>query len=138
MGTYTEFKVKFRLKKDAPDQVVNFLKKTILDRDLNTDKVILSHGEVYTPDIDHEFFKCSRWYHLFLYNNWDPDINGSTMVKRTHNWEISIHTEFKDYDDEIDKFVDWISPYISNRKKRKSIGWYKPEYGNRINIYINE
>ena len=73
---------------------------------------------------------------LFLGTNWS-DVAGGNMYKEKGYWTIDIHTEFKDYESETDKFIDWITPYIVGRKAKQYLGWSKNEnVGIRINIYI--
>lgn len=52
-------------------------------------------------------------------------------------WVIELDTEFKNYDGEINKFIEWISPFVVGRKRNQYIGWYKGEGpSERTNIYI--
>ena len=126
MGYYTTLKCKFKLKKDTPDSVLNLLKKVLIDIDLDCEDLLVKH----------EFFQCERWKNLFLSTN-GSDIQGGKLYKENDYWTVDLHTEFKDYDNEIDKFIDWINPYIVGRKKKQYIGKWKDEnMNNYINIYI--
>lgn len=139
MGTYTEFKCKFRLKKDTPEEIISFLQKTIVERDIGIgDKVLIIHGDVPRPTLNHEFFDCGNWYMLFHSNNFSPEeFPGSKFYEGNGYPIIEIHTEFKNYDSEIDKFIDWISPYIVGRKKKQYLGyWRQEEMDHQFNIYI--
>lgn len=138
MGYYTEFKFKAKLRNDTPDEVISLLKRVLIDGDLGIgDKVVFFHEDVFKPDIDHEFFKCTRWEALFLSKNWDEEMQGGKMYFNKC-WVIDIHTEFKNYDNEIDKFIDWISPFVAGRKKKQYVGYYRGEDLNfQVNLYIN-
>jgi hypothetical protein len=82
------------------------------------------------------FFQCDRWKDLFLSTN-GSDIQGGKMYMENGYWTVDLHTEFKDYDNEIDKFIDWINPYIVGRKKKQYIGkWKDEDMNNYINLYI--
>jgi len=136
MGHYTELQFKIKLRKDAPDNVVSILKRVLIERDLGHDKVLFDTKDVFKPELDHDFFKCERWYMLFLSTNWG-DIQGGKMYQEKEYWVVDLHTEFKNYDSEIDKFIDWITPFIVGRKKKQYVGWWKSEsMDSRINIYI--
>ncbi len=135
MGYYTELKVVFWLKKDTPKQVIDLLKRVIIDQDLGHDKTLFGSEDVFKPDIDHSFSKCNNWYMLFLGTNFDDD-KGREMHEVSGRWLVKIHSDFKNYGNEIDEFIDWISPYIAGRKKKQFIGYWKGEYSPQINIYI--
>lgn len=138
MGYYTELKLNIKLKKETPDNIIEFLKKVLIDKDIGVDnKFLFKSGDVFKPWFSHDFFKCQRWYMLFLSTNWDEDMQGGKLREDKGNWTVNLHTEFKNYDDEIDKFMDWITPYIVGRKKRQYVGQYQGEnMDNPINIYI--
>lgn len=135
MGYYTELYVSVKLKSNTPEKVINLFDRVINERDLGVDSEIFHAKDVFVPDIGHDFFKCSRWYMLLLANNWD-DKKSSTFIKGEYP-ELEIFTEFKDCDDEIEKFVDFISPYVVGRKDKQYIGWYKDEgMETRSNLYV--
>lgn len=137
MGYYTEVKVKIKLRKDTPDNVLSLLGRVIIQGDLGHNKPMFGFEDVFVPDIDHIFFKCQRWYMLLLSTNFGG-ISGGKFYQEKENWIIDLHTEFKNYDDEVDKFIDWVSPFVLGRKKKQYVGWYKGENdSNRTNIYIN-
>lgn len=136
MGHYTELQCKIKLRKDTPDNVVSILKRVLVERDLGHDKVLFDTKDVFKPELDHDFFKCERWYMLFLSTNWG-DIQGGKMYQEKGHWVVDLHTEFKNYDNEIDKFIDWITPFVVGRKKKQYVGWWQSEsMDSRINIYI--
>ena len=59
------------------------------------------------------------------------------MYKILDCWIIDLHTEFKNYDNEIEKFINWITPFVTGRKKRECVGWWKSEsMDEKENIYI--
>ena len=137
MGYYTELKFIAILRQDTPSEVVDLLDRVIRKGDFGVDSVLFKSDDVFKPAIEHPFFKCERWYMLFTSTNWDEKMQGGLFYKRRNNWVIDLHTEFKNYDDEIDEFIDWISPYVSGRKKKQYAGYYKGEtQENKMNIYI--
>lgn len=137
MGYYTELLCKIKLKKETPDSVILLLKRVLIDRDLGNEREIFTNDEVFVPELEHDFFKCQRWFMLFLSTNWG-DISGGKFYNNGKYWIIDLHTEFKNYDGEIEYFINWISPFIVGRKSKEFLGWWQGEdMRNRINIYIN-
>lgn len=135
MGTYTEFAFKAKLRKDTPTEVIKFLQQTV-DGNIGVEKGLFHDCDGPKPEILHPFFQCSRWYMLFLSTNWG-NISGSSFCLENGLYVLNIHSEFKNYDDEIDLFIDWIKPYIIGRKKREYVGYYLGEWMvQRSNIYI--
>jgi hypothetical protein len=74
---------------------------------------------------DHEFFECRGWQSVF----WGAAGVGQPTAAPVFNraeqvWDksmlavnsILIHSSLKDYDDECEKFVDWISQYVEGDK----------------------
>lgn len=137
MGTYTEFKFSARLKHDTPKDIIDILNTVIVDRKIGTDKVLFKTEDVFKPEINHQFFKTERWYMLFLSNNFRDDLQAYQFKFVKNRLEINIHSEFKNYDNEIELFIDWIKPYIIGRKKKQYVGFYEVEgHDKKINIYI--
>lgn len=102
MGMYTDFYYTFFLK-DAPDEVLEIL-----------DCVNVSNVDPPKKLPKHEFFKCPRWESTFgdyeTNRNWQEWPGGYLDVS-----DITViggHSNFKDYDQEIEKFIDWLEPYI--------------------------
>lgn len=140
MGNYTRFHFNVRLTKSTPPEVVGFLDKTINQGDigLQEGEVMFKPEDVPVPDLRHAFFLCSRWYALFMSKNWGdlpPTSFGTDPQYGYHH--LIIDSEFKNHEDEIGKFIEWVSPWIAGRKKKQYIGWEKHELStNRTNHYI--
>lgn len=134
MGTYTRFSFKASLRRDTPDEVIELLKNVICDitfADPIIDrKIFVGPGEIVTAKgkVKHPFFTCERWYMLLLSVNWDDAMSGGNFFLNGDTWILHLETEFKNQDDEINQFIDWITPYIhEGRKARKYLGWSKHE-----------
>lgn len=103
MGMYTEINVCFDLTKDAPKNVVSIL-------------YYLIDGDDEPSNLpNHEFFKCDRWHMVACCDSYYFD--GSTNSKMVFDnisktWKINIRANLKNYDSEIEKFLDWLAPYI--------------------------
>jgi len=137
MGYYTKLKFKAKLKQDTPKDVINILKRVIVEQDLGHKKILFNNKDVFKPDLNHPFFKCERWYMLFLSTNWDNEMQGGKFYEKNGRWVLDLHTEFKNYDSEIDHFFDWIKPFIVGRKKKQYVGYYRGENKDRqYNLYV--
>ncbi len=108
MGTYTELVLKCEIKRDRPEEVHNVLN-------------FLFGKETEYPCVlpDHLFFKkigwqaigrCSSCYHIPRPINF---YDGTVLFTRS---------DLKNYDDEIDTFLDWLKPYLNNLPG-EFIGW---------------
>ena len=121
---YTELVVKCSIKENIDDNVKNILDYLFNGAELDKAKI---------PD--HEFFKCERWhfigsgsscYHIpFALSKWDYSI-GSYLFSRS---------DLKDYNAEIEKFIDWIDQYI-DETPGMCIGWsWYEEYNEPTLLY---
>lgn len=137
MGYYTKLTISFSLKKDTPAPIIDLLKRVIIDKDLGVRRQVFKRDDVFVPEVYHDFFKCQNWYMLFLSTNWDNDMKGGSMFLDGKYWRISLDTEFKNYDNETELFLEWITPFVAGRRKKQYIGWQKGESQDcRQNIYI--
>jgi hypothetical protein len=102
MGMYTEIYINVDLKKDTPDDVIQVLKamcRMLPDEEVKEvlksypDRWIMLFGDCsyYTP----------RTYCKFL--NFD---------KISNQWSLLGKGDIKNYGEEIEKFFEWIMPYI--------------------------
>ena len=102
MGMYTELVIAVELKYDRDMlHILEYLtgKRRIM--------------EVSIPE--HKFFKCERWERMLT---WDSAyFDGITHSEIEEGWEertiyLTARCNLKDYDHEIENFLDWISPSI--------------------------
>lgn len=102
MGMYTEIRINCKLKNDAPKEVINIL-------------IYLATGEdFYKKSIpDHEFFKSERWEYIFrMTSAYFDDERCSAVVKWGDHFRILSVSNLKNYDHEIQKFLEWLYPYV--------------------------
>lgn len=129
MGTYTRFKCRIKLAYSVPDEVVNFLTQ-IIDF---TKKEIYHDDDVITTLFAHELFRCMRWENLFYAH---PDGSDPVFKKIGNTWILELDAEFKNYDSEIEKFIDWITPFVKiGRKNKIYLGWSKNENSDNQRYY---
>lgn len=101
MGMYTEFFYRAEIRKNAPDSVKYVLKFLCAEMQRQPRRL---------PE--HEFFQCSRWA--------DVAVMGSAyFISREpifrdvgHAYELAIHSNMKNYQGQIQKFVHWVDPYV--------------------------
>ncbi len=140
MGHYRTFRFNVLLKKDTPKEVVNLLTRVIVNEDLGLgDKCVYDWEDVFVPEIKHKFFICRRWFALLTDTNGNKNLFGGKFNRTDKGYyHLNLHTEFKNYTDEIECFLDFISPHVAGRKKKQYVGWEKYEESRQIsNIYIN-
>ncbi len=78
------------------------------------ERVLKWFGEPLNPlelKSEHPFFKCERWDTLGRYGLYHRHYNFQ-KDKYSDFHCLDIRCELKNYDDEIEKFLDWISPYL--------------------------
>jgi len=98
MGMYTDFALRFSINKNHEDygKVLN----------------LLSHMTTVGVDHryelpDHPFFQTSRWDMMAK--------SGRSFIKDcsyTNDTDIMLIGGFKNYDNEVELFIDWITPYL--------------------------
>lgn len=103
MGVYTEFNIGIALKKDVPDNIIKIL------------EYLLSDTEQETKLTEHDFFNCDRWKIVLIGDSayfdgiTDSKMEFDEMCKKYH---LNVRSSIKNYCNEIEKFMDFISSYI--------------------------
>ena len=109
MGMYTELVLGVDLKRDTPEIVIRTLKKMLSMKD---------EEEIELPD--HELFKLStgRWTFMLRCDSYyfagttNSEMHCDHITKRH---ELSVRCNLKNYEREIELFLDWIKPYVEDR-----------------------
>jgi hypothetical protein len=101
MGMYTELVCAFELKENTPNQIINTLE--YMTGQLDEIENIPSH----------ELFKCERWRFMLQSDSYyfDGDTHSTIRKDLFGSWYVTIRCNLKNYDNEIEKFIDWIKPY---------------------------
>jgi len=113
MGMYTEFFFRTTLKKDLPADVLAVVKYFggVTDERPTEDEL---------PD--HPLFKCYRWEMLgrsYGQGRFDT-MRQRDESKGAWGWDhndggtLAFWCEFKNYESEIQKFIDWITPHLAS------------------------
>ena len=102
MGMYTELHYNVELRKDVPAQVIAAL------------EYMLDHCK---PEArcDHPLFKTDRWSVML-------SMDSCYFAAETHStlrfddisdqYYLCVRSNLKNYDSEIEKFIDWMDPYV--------------------------
>ena len=131
---YTEFVCAIELKENTDEEVITILKSMVNDYNWDlTDSII---KESFSEE---EFFKCDRWRWLFTSDSYYFEGITNSIIKYdkiAKTYFLTIRSNLKNYDDEINKFLKWIKPYINNGYD--FIGYYRHERCEPKLIYISE
>lgn len=117
MGMYTEIHFNSELKKDTPKEVVEVLKYMVED----------CEKPLELPD--HELFKSERWEILFKCDSYyfDADTHSTLRFDEiSGSYYLCVRSNLKNYDSEIEKFIDWIDPYL-DKFDGDFLGFYRYE-----------
>ena len=104
MGMYTELNIGVAFKEDTPSSVINILKHM-----LNEDE------PDYYELTDHPLFKTARWNLMLVCDSYyfDGQTDSSLIYDDISNqYYLNVRCNLKNYDNEIDKFMDFIQPYL--------------------------
>lgn len=107
MGMYTELLIKADIVRNPPVEVVAVL------------NFLFNSGEEPKTLPDHPFFKKERWSSIgrcssFYHIPW--------VSSKYEEGYLFSRSDLKNYDGEIDAFLDWLFPYI-DEEDGKCIGW---------------
>jgi len=104
MGMYTELVVSTRIVDDP--KVINVLKLMIAE-DLDVPEIV---------DLpSHPLFETGRWNYMLRSSSYYFTPIASSLLeydKIGKSWSFINRSDFKNYDNEINLFLDWIDPYI--------------------------
>ena len=118
MGMYTEIHYNAELKKDVPDEVIAVLKYM-----MDSDRL------VPPPLPDHPLFETDRWVIMFQCDSYYFSADTHSTLRFddiSKSYFLCIRSNLKNYDNEIEKFIDWISPYLDEWRE-DYLGHYRYE-----------
>jgi hypothetical protein len=102
MGMYTELNIGVAFKEDTPKEIIDAVKYLLCE---TKEK----------PCIDHELFGCPRHRMVLTGDSFYFDsISDSKMEYNDIDgqYHLNVRSNLKNYDSEIENFLDFISPYI--------------------------
>lgn len=116
MGMYTEIFVSVRLHK-MPEDVFSVL------------QFLVNGGETPKELPKHEFFDASRWQHVLAMSSYYfiPRSVTEFFVDDIAKCGFLVSlSNLKNYDSEIEKFFDWLMPFI-DAQEGEMVGYYRYE-----------
>ena len=124
MSMYTEIYVKAVLKEDVNINVIDVLKYMLGMDNIELEDLILPNHSLFTTNNWHYMLRSGSYYHvpyvvsLFEYNN------------ISENYYLVVRSDFKNYQGEVEKFFDWISPHVEKDGDKTFIGYslYEEDY----------
>lgn len=103
MGMYTELHFNSALKRNIPTPVLEIL------------NYMIGNDEFAPVCPDHPLFSTSRWPIMLRCDSYYFDADTHSTLRydeiSTQHY-LCIRTNFKNYEGEIEAFVDWIMPYL--------------------------
>lgn len=122
MGMYTEFVASMRLE-NVPDDAVNILQFMASGNPL--------HYQGELPK--HPFFRCGRWTYLFSMHScyFVPYSVAKFEYFAIGNYYVLIvRSDIKNYDNEIDEFISWVKPWMTDNNPDVVVGYKRYEEDN--------
>ncbi len=132
MSMYTEIYVKAVLKGDVDDNVIN-----ILNYMLGMDDVELEDFEIPS----HGLFETVRWHYMLRsvsYYHIPYTVKLFEYNDTSENYYLVVRSDFKNYQGEIGKFFDWITPYIEKCGDKTFIGYSLYDEDDEPKLYYIE
>lgn len=102
MGMYTELHYNVELRGDTPPEVINTPSAMIHGSDLDT-----------TPN--HALFRSGRWKIMLLSDSYYFAADTHSTLRHddvSGTYYLCVRCNLKNYDGEIEKFIDWINPWV--------------------------
>jgi hypothetical protein len=119
MGMYTEFHFNSKLQEEVPQEVIHILYY-----------MLSSEVEDAVPVVpEHPLFDTTRWPVMLRMSSYyfDADTNSTLRFDDiAEQYYICIRCNLKNYDSEIEKFIDWIDPYL-DKYEGEFLGFYRYE-----------
>lgn len=108
MGMYTELVLKVQIKEDIPNEISNVLNYLFNNEILDN---------ISPPK--HPFFETPRWTMVGRCSSYYHIPWSCSQYEKNY---IFSRSDFKDYSNEIELFLDWLNPYIDGTQG-ECIGW---------------
>lgn len=109
MGMYTEIHFNAELRKDTPEEVIEIL-KYMVGGDLIDDPM----NDADLTSI-HDLFHCDRWGFMLRCDSYYFSSDTRSTLRFddiSKSYFLCIKSNLKNYSGEIEKFIDWIHPYL--------------------------
>lgn len=130
MGMYTELVLGVNLNRETPAEVIDVLKFMVGDSETEPN-----------PLPAHPLFSCFRWKYMLQCGSYYFAGGTHTAMNQdsvSGGWSISIRCNLKNYESEIEKFVDWIKPYIGKPYEGEFMGYMRYEESEEPTLLFNK
>lgn len=118
MGMYTEIYVKVTFKEETPTGVIDILRHMMGHEDAAIPESLPQHP-LFSKDRWKFMLRCCSFYHM-------PDSVGQFWYDKIgEQWYLLNRSDLKNYENEIEAFFDWISPYVEMRGNDKTFIGYE-------------
>lgn len=117
MGMYTEFNIGISFKKNTPDNIIKILEYLLCEGrvEYGREEYLLRSIKEESELAEHELFKCDRWEIVLVGDSaYFDGITDSKMEfdEISEKYRLNVRSNIKNYCQEIEKFMDFISAYI--------------------------
>lgn len=126
MGMYTELDFNSRLRKDIAVGVLDTLGYMLGERE-----------DEPTELPKHPLFETERWRFMLQSDSYyfDADTHSTLRWDWQDDWYLNIRCNLKNYDSEIEHFIDWIMPHLGEYHiEGDFLGFYRYEEDEEPNI----
>lgn len=118
MGMYTEIHFNSKLTVDKDSMVADILKYMV--GDIEDAPELLPANALFKTDRWQIMLRCDSYY-------FDADtLSTLRWDEISHHYYLCIRSNLKNYDSEIEEFIDWIDPYL-NKQPGDFLGFYRYE-----------
>ena len=104
MGMYSDFYLKVRLVKPLPEVVKRALRE-----------MEVGFRAPSITGIDHPFFQTQRWNMVWRGSYVGEEFDEAPDESSFKNGTLTITSAIKNYENEYQKFMDWLSPYVAEQ-----------------------
>jgi hypothetical protein len=120
MGMYTKFNVILPIKRNTP----TIIKEIIIDIIDNGEEKI-NCGELKKPN--HKFFNSDYFAphnnSFYFTGTSNTKIKYCSVINKNNEFVLHIDCDFKNYDDNINNFLDFIAPYVKSNYEPRFLGY---------------
>ncbi len=108
MGMYTVLNLSVELKKNTPQNVIDTLNHMLRS----------NMEDMFHTKPEHPLFNTQRWDHMLKCDSYyfaEETQHTFHLDPISKQYYLTVITNLKDYDGEIEKFLNWIKPYVEPR-----------------------
>ena len=105
MGMYTELNIGVNLRSDTPENIMDILNYMLSGVSDN----------IEPETTDHPLFSTKRWRLMLVCDSYYFDGQTDSSMERDdidHEYHLNVRCNFKNYDNELHLFLDFIQPYL--------------------------